>query len=233
MSTQSQDVEEVGGLLATPDEEMKLAIQMQRVKEYTIRPGLMRLPVKSVDSAKNAEQYVLCLDHPFLNEADTRFHIDKPAYWDKRKFEWPRLLSWYGYGPGSQYHLQTDRLYVRYDHVKDEWTLTKPPSEWNTTMYRLSKQLTNGPRWLSVPTRGVTFLYRRTVGRMRRASPSTSASAILTGTALAFIGTLATLGVVNSAVGAGAMMSLIGYSLIAALVMFVTLAVAFQPPEDR
>lgn len=136
MSTHD-DTADTTDALATPDEHLAAAIQMDKVREYTVRPGLLRVPVAELTTAPNSPQYLLQLDHPVIADAELRFFIEKPAYWDATAFLWPRFLDWYGYTTRSQYELQTDRVYVKHNPHTDTWDLTKPPSSRRRTWWRL------------------------------------------------------------------------------------------------
>lgn len=136
--TTTTDTDDVA-LPATPDEQLEAAIQMDKIREYTVRPGLLRLPVESLDTAANSPQYVVQLHHPVIDDADIRFFIEKPAYWDPNTFLWPRFLNWYGLTTRSQYQLQTERVYVKHNPRTDEWELVAPPSDWQRTWWRTKK----------------------------------------------------------------------------------------------
>lgn len=131
-----RDVDE--RVLATLDEEQTVAIQLQRIEEYTIRPGLMRLPVSEVTSAENSDKMVIVLDHPV--EDDIRKYFAKPPYWST-EFELPALLDAYGYRSNNPYHLQCHSLYVEYIESDDEWEIVEPPEEWKRTWHRIQKQI--------------------------------------------------------------------------------------------
>lgn len=139
-----KETEEETTALATPSEELEMAIQMERIKEYTVdwaKPGTMLLPVKEVTSAENSPNWVIVLDHPFIPEKQMRFYIPKPPVWDPAEYKWCRILDEYGLSPGSQFHLQQMSMYARYDSEYDEWTLIDPPGERRKTMYRWKKAL--------------------------------------------------------------------------------------------
>lgn len=125
-------------VLATLDEEQAVAVQLQKIEEYTIQPGLMRLPVSEVTSAENSDNMVVVLNHPV--EDDIRKYFAKPPYWST-EYELPALLDAYGYRTNNPYHLQRDRLYVEYDDDDEEWVIIGPPADWKRTLYRAKKQI--------------------------------------------------------------------------------------------
>lgn len=178
--TQAHTTETDAPLPATPDEQLQSAIQMDKVREYTVRPGLLRVPVEELTTAANSPQYVLQLHHPVIDEADIRYFIPKPEDWDPQRFLWPRFLDWYGYTTRSQYELQTDRVYIERNRRTGEWELTKPPSDarrywwrWQDAIShrvpsRLDHALGRGWRALTTPLQ-----------RVRRAAPGTRGVLVL------------------------------------------------------
>lgn len=172
-------------LPATPDEQLQAAIDMDKVREYTVRPGLLRLPVSALTTAHNSPQYVVQLDHPVLGDTDTRFFIDKPAEWNTHREFWPRFLDWHGYTARSQYELQTDRVYVRHTPGRDrdtpgvsvsgDWTLVAPPSDARRYYWRWTDALAGDHPWLAAGWRAVASPVRRA----RAVTPSVRTAAIL------------------------------------------------------
>lgn len=110
--------------LAVPDEELDTVIQMTKLADLTVRPGLMRLPVKKVTTAKNSPQVVIILEHPV--EDDIRKYYDKPKMWTRHS-ELRRLLDAYGYTERNMHALQTEHMYVTHDG--EEWEIVPPPSK--------------------------------------------------------------------------------------------------------
>jgi len=119
-------------LPAMPDEETKAMIQTTELREMTVEPGVMRVPVDEVTTAHNSEQWVVEMDHPV--EDDIRFFLPKPTHGWSDDYMLVRLLRWYDILDADDqlanvnpYHLQIYDLYIEYDDVDDEWELIKPP----------------------------------------------------------------------------------------------------------
>lgn len=180
-------------LPATPDEQLQAAIDMDKVREYTVRPGLLRVPVRELATARDGPKNMLQLDHPVIPDEDIRFFLDKPAYWDPHTQQWPKILNWYGYSTRNQYEIQTDRVYIRQTH-DDEWELTKPPSDLRQYYWRwadaLDHRLASGGRVARTLRAG----YRVTtapVRRLRRLSPAGRTASVFMAGAVMFLGSVA------------------------------------------
>lgn len=115
--------EENEKLPAEPDEEMKTILQIEEIQKRTIRPGLMRLPVRRVVSSSDASTVRIDVDHP--TEDEIRFSLTKPTTWDPNN-ELVEFLDWYGLTMSGIYQLQTHAVYVEKD---GGWKLAKPPGE--------------------------------------------------------------------------------------------------------
>lgn len=113
-------------LLATLDEEQKAIVELQKIQEMTIRPGLMKLPVSRVSTSPNSEGYVIDLDHPFIPEKELKQHYRKPISW-QHDHEFVRVLDWYTSTGTDPYALQTTEVYVEYDESDDDWRIVRPP----------------------------------------------------------------------------------------------------------
>lgn len=128
----SVDEEASDTALAMPDEHMEISIELSKVKECTIRPGLMRLPVTKVTSAENSPKLVIELNHPIIG--DIKKFKQKPTDTWREDNELVRILEWYGYTTRNYHQLQTERLYVEYDEdggakERDKWKIVKPPEK--------------------------------------------------------------------------------------------------------
>lgn len=146
--------------LATLSEEQAVGVQLDKVKRMTMKPGLLKLPVQSVDSAEENKNVTVELHHPV--EDNPKFHVSKPTFWDKETEPIPKLMDWYGY-KGSNYHkLQTDRLYIRKGKdvrggigtswESDDWYIVPPP-EWSPPRWeRFKRRLSHKTRALRRPT---------------------------------------------------------------------------------
>lgn len=134
--------------LATLNEEQTVQVQLQSISQYTVEPGLLRLPVKKLTTAKNSEQMVFELDHPFIDSKKFRFYMEKPAYWSE-DYEFVEIMEAYGYGPGNIYHIQTDKMYTRYDEKSEEWKIVKPPKRPKTRRGKVKQRMVRGTGKLS------------------------------------------------------------------------------------
>lgn len=117
---------------AMPDEEAEAMIEMTKLREMTVEPGVIRVPVEEVHTAHNSNQWVIEMDHPI--EDDIRFFLPKPVHGWSDDYKLVRLLDWYGIadpdadvGGVNVYDLQVHDLYIEYDEYDDEWTLMRPP----------------------------------------------------------------------------------------------------------
>lgn len=115
-------------LPATLNERQENLVQMQKVAEMTIEPGVMRLPVTTVTTADNSEQWVIEVEHPV--EGEHRFFREKPVHGWHSDQELVQLLHWYGIYENDPYMLQVERLYVRYVGKESDynhgWELLSP-----------------------------------------------------------------------------------------------------------
>lgn len=122
-------VEGEAGELATLSEEQANLVQMQQIAEQTVEPGVMRLPVKTVTTAENSEQWAIELDHPV--EGTLRFYRKKPRYGWHDDQELVELLRWYEIHDRDPYKLQIEQLYAEHDPDEADqhhgWCLAEPP----------------------------------------------------------------------------------------------------------
>lgn len=140
--------EEPDNLLATPDEQQKIAIQLDKIRRATIEPGLLKLPVQQVTSAENSENLVVEVDHPA--EDNPRFYLPKPRMWEPSEYDLPKLLEWYGYKSTNYHVLQTGALYLRHGDTRgrciegegtSDWVIVPPP-EWSPPRLQRAKDYT-------------------------------------------------------------------------------------------
>lgn len=115
-------------LLATLSEEQENRVQIDKIREFTVEPGLMKLPVSIVTKAENSEKWVLEVEHPI--EGTLRMYLTAPVNgWDEEN-ELVRTLNWYNINR-DPYQLQMRHVYVRKDDDASEqahgWVLTAPP----------------------------------------------------------------------------------------------------------
>lgn len=129
--------------LATIDEEMETIVQMTKLAEQTVKPGVMRLPVDSVTTAKNSPQAVITVKHPV--EGDIRMYYkkmdDQKTWTDETELK--RVLDWYGYTRREMHALDSDRLYVQYAPNSEEggasdWHIVPPPSKTKQKAQRIA-----------------------------------------------------------------------------------------------
>ena len=219
-------------LPAVAEEHQQFAYDLTKLKEFTIRPGLLRLPVHDIRPAANSPKVVLELDHPFIPPDDLRYFIKKPAYWDPSTFQWCKILEWYGYRPTNQHQLRTDRIYVRHNTRTDEWELTQPPSPYRTSARRwrgaISNQMPTSFRLIGSLWR---WLFRATCGKVRRTTPRSRTSIVTGSGLLAFTGTL--LGWIGLVAGVTGMTLAVAavISTAVALATMLIAAVVVEPPE--
>lgn len=96
-------------MLATLDERDKNRIQIDKVKQQTVEPGVMKLPVSTVTKAENSEKWVFEIEHPI--EGSHRLYRDAPTEgWDDNN-ELIKLLNWYNV-ESDPYQFQTRAIYV-------------------------------------------------------------------------------------------------------------------------
>lgn len=116
-------------LPATLDEQQRALVEMQQVFEYTHEPGVMKLPVTSVATADNSDQWSITLEHPIIG--DITLFVKKPITGWHADCELAELLSWYNIHDQNVYKLQREFLYVEHDEEKAEqahgWRLVSPP----------------------------------------------------------------------------------------------------------
>lgn len=161
---QTVDDGETIGLPAQLDEHQKAIVQTTKIKEMTVEPGLMHVPVDEVTTAKNSEQWVIIMDHPV--EDDIRFFLPKPRTGWSDQYKLVRVLDWYGvtdetaYGTADPFALQQQSLYISYDNNADDWELVEPPSD-PTFLERTSARLNavNPGRYIPSVDRNVLTMY--------------------------------------------------------------------------
>lgn len=116
-------------VLAELDEETKTALQLDEIRERTVEPGLMRLPVSQVATSEDNANVTVTVEHPVEGEID--FHLSKPTTWGPEN-ELVRFLDWYDTTVSGIYTLQTRSVYVRRiseggSLTSDSWELAEPP----------------------------------------------------------------------------------------------------------
>lgn len=241
--TTTTDDPETTDVLAPLDEQQEAAVQLDKIREYTVRPGLLRLPVGTLNTTTDSDRNVLYLDHPHAPDGDFEFHIPKPDIWDPEAYFWVRLLDWYGYTPASQYHLQTDHVYVkRVPHAAGTrlgdddnprvsanggWKLVAPPSDRRRDWWRWQDAAGNAlPGRLASAGRLATTPIRRA----RRAPPADRAGVVWTVAFLAFTVT-ATIALTSwSALGIGTVSSAFIVALAGGALGLALAAIAVLPP---
>lgn len=121
-------------LPAQLDERQEAIIETSKLKEMTVEPGIMRVPVDEVTTAANSEQWVVIMDHPV--EEDIRFFLPKPRTGWSDDYLLVRVLRWYdvvdesqSIGNADPYALQRLSLYIEYDEADESWDLIQPPSD--------------------------------------------------------------------------------------------------------
>jgi len=125
----TQTVDERMNLPATPSEEMKNRIQLQKMQEQTVESGVVRLSVKRVTMAENSESIAIDLDHPIAGEL--RVFKDKPKQgWTTDNELVALMKDWYGMSTTNPYALQQYMLYVVHDpdgsEYAHDWRLADP-----------------------------------------------------------------------------------------------------------
>lgn len=149
-------------VLATLSEEQENRVQIDKIRQFTVEPGLMRLPVSVVTKAKNSEKWVVELEHPI--EGTHRFYIEAPLEGWSDENELVQVLDWYGID-NDPYQLQLKHMYVK--KTGDEadqhhgWELTAPPDYDPEPPEPMRVQIQNKFIWLKEhrPSRSVGLFY--------------------------------------------------------------------------
>lgn len=110
--------------LAELDEHQKVVVQLDKIKELSVGPNVMRLPVSEVITTEENPLVKVILDHPLEGEISLGFR--KPKIWDPKN-ELVEFLSWYGHSPKRLYVMQTERVYVKHSDQYG-WEPIRPPS---------------------------------------------------------------------------------------------------------
>lgn len=127
--------------LALPDEELEVINQVTKLSEFTVRPGLMKLPVTAVTSTEDSDRVIITLQHPTEGDIRVRFKkTDGTKTWSSNS-ELKRMLDWYGISMRSLHSLKSQRLYVKYDPDNTtfgdgNWRVVRPPAEWRRDVRR-------------------------------------------------------------------------------------------------
>lgn len=116
-------------LLANLSEEQENIVQLQQIKDATVEPGLMRLPVSVVTKATNSENWAIEVDHPL--EGTLRFYRNAPTDgWYPESGNIVEMLAWYDIN-GDPYQLQLMRIYMKKTGDQAEqphgWEPAQPP----------------------------------------------------------------------------------------------------------
>lgn len=125
-------------VLATLDEEQRAHVQMQQMKEATVAPGVLKLPVKRVTTSEERGVYAVELDHPMVEPKETRQFYDKPVHGWTDDYKIVRILDWYT-GSENPHDLQLHHVYTRYHEEDDEWEIIRPPGHTKPLADRLKR----------------------------------------------------------------------------------------------
>jgi hypothetical protein len=119
-----------GNLLANLSEDQEDAVEIQKVQEMTVEPGLMKLPVKKVVTAENSDQYAIIVDHPV--EGEHSLFVEKPVTGWSREYTLVRMFDWYGITGTNPHQLQLCRIYVEHNPEEADrshgWRIVQPPN---------------------------------------------------------------------------------------------------------
>lgn len=156
MSTLEQE------LPATLDEQQRNVVQMQKLQQMTVEPGVMRLPVTSVSTHEDSPKWVIDVEHPV--EGEIRFHRKKPVQGYDPNEGIIQLMEWYGIHDDNPYKLQTEYLYVRHAGEESEtvhdWELLSPHYQQDERLSTRERQLERIRNLRSkMPERKKTLVY--------------------------------------------------------------------------
>lgn len=157
----TQETESNRNLPSTLSEEQENVLQLDKLRRYTVEPGVLKLPVTRVDSAENTEKFVVTLDHPVFPEKKCRVYLEKPTMGWERDQELVKVLRWYcGENCTDPYQLQLTSVRVKFTGTESRasWEILKPPDYHDTWV----NEAKNTCRWigdvLSFPSLGDWFI---------------------------------------------------------------------------
>lgn len=114
-------------VLATLDERDQNRVQLQKIRDFTVEPGLMELPVSLVTKAENSEKWAIEVEHPI--EGTLRVYRDSPVTgWEAEDDNIVQLMEWYDVA--DPYELQLRHIFMRKTEDADQahnWEPARPP----------------------------------------------------------------------------------------------------------